>query len=159
MPVAVEALGLSRRAAPIAVALLFAGSAIGGIIVGRIVDQRGVIMISILAFAAFPVVAVVGSLSGQVIFLASFLAGCFAFGVQTALHGVAGGIYPTQLRGNGVGWAVGIAKIGSIMGPILGGLLLGRVSNQVLFLAAAAPLLIVSFSSFALARHRVRSDE
>jgi AAHS family 4-hydroxybenzoate transporter-like MFS transporter len=69
------------------------------------------------------------------------------------LHGISGSIYPTRIRSNGVGWALGVAKIGSISGPMLAGLLLAHaLPVRELFFAAAVPLLVALLSAFLLMR-------
>ena len=145
MPVAVESVGLSRSAAAVATALLFTGSAVGGVVDGWFADRFGIAAVITLAAAAVPVVASLGTLGDApgVLLPMCFLAGCFAFGAQTCLHGVAGSFYPTPIRANGVGWAIGIAKIGSIAGPFIGGMLLPNLSSEGLFFAAASPLIVV----------------
>ena len=145
MPVAVESVGFPRAMAATATAVLFAGSAVGGILGGRFADRKGLTAIIVLAVLACPTVAALGALggSGLLLFPVSFLAGCFAFGGQTCLHGFVGSLYPTNLRDNGVGWAIGIAKIGSMAGPLIGGLLLPRLPGEMLFVAAASPLVVV----------------
>jgi len=152
MPVAVESVGFPRAMAATATALLFAGSAVGGVVGGRFADRFGLGAVVAMAVLAFPTVAALGALSGleSLLLPVSFLAGCFAFGGQTCLHGVVGSLYPTNTRANGVGWAIGIAKIGSIAGPFIGGLLLPQLSGQQLFLAAASPLVVVAVLAFAL---------
>ncbi len=146
MPVAVESVGLSRGAAAIATALLFTGSAVGGVVGGWFADRFGLSAVVVLATVAVPVVAVLGMLGGasSLLLPMCFLAGCFAFGTQTCLHGVSGSLYPTSMRANGVGWAIGIAKIGSIAGPFIGGTLLPQLTSQGLFFAAASPLIVVA---------------
>lgn len=152
MPVAVESVGFPRAMAATATALLFAGSAVGGVVGGRFADRYGISAVVAMALLAFPAVAALGALGGAAGLLlpVSFLAGCFAFGGQTCLHGVVGSLYPTNTRANGVGWAIGIAKIGSIAGPFIAGLLLPRLTGGQLFLAAASPLLVVAALAFAL---------
>ena len=152
MPVAVESVGFPRAMAATATAILFAGSAVGGIVGGRCGDRFGLSAIIGLALLAMPAVASLGALNGNswVLLPASFLAGCFAFGGQTCLHGFVGSLYPTPVRANGVGWAIGIAKIGSIAGPFIGGMLLPRLSGSQLFLAAASPLVVVVVLALAL---------
>ena len=56
--------------------------------------------------------------------------------------------YPTRIRSTGVGWALGIGRIGSIVGPIIGGQLLvrGTAIHQV-FWAAAVPAIIAAASA------------
>ena len=48
------------------------------------------------------------------------------FGIQggfVGLYAVAARIYPTSFRATGVGWAIGIGRLGGIIGPLIGGLL------------------------------------
>lgn len=152
MPVAVEAVGLSRGSAALATSLLFAGSAVGGVVGGRFADRFGIAAVVAMTVVACPTVAAIGMLGGAsgLLFPTVFLAGFFAFGVQTCLHGVVGSLYPTRIRANGVGWAIGIAKIGSMLGPYIGGLLIAGLTSQQLFMAAASPLVLVAVLAFAL---------
>ena len=96
-------------------------------------DRFGLSAVVILATVAVPVVAALGMLGGapSLLLPMCFLAGCFAFGTQTCLHGISGSLYPTAMRANGVGWAIGIAKIGTIAGPFIGGMLLPEVAGQI----------------------------
>jgi MFS transporter, AAHS family, 4-hydroxybenzoate transporter len=152
MPVAVESAGFSRSTAAIATALLFTGSALGGVIGGHFSDRFGISAVITLETIAIPIVASLGALGSipGLLLPMCFLAGCFAFGAHTCLHGIAGSLYPTPVRANGVGWGNGIAKIGSIAGPFIGGLLLPNLSSQGLFLAATSPLVVVVCLAFAL---------
>jgi MFS family permease len=47
-------------------------------------------------------------------------------------------MYTTSIRSTGVGWAIGMGRLGGIMGPILGGILVGwgmGMSESFLFFA------------------------
>ena len=103
---------------------------------GHFSDRFGISAIITLETIAIPIVASLGALGGipGLLLPMCFLAGCFAFGAHTCLHGIAGSLYPTPVRANGVGWGNGIAKIGSIAGPFIGGFLLPNLSSQGLFL-------------------------
>ncbi|HKV06137.1 MAG TPA: MFS transporter [Candidatus Acidoferrales bacterium] len=50
--------------------------------------------------------------------------GFVVIGAQSGLNALAAKFYPTVIRSTGVGWALGIGRIGSIVGPLLGGMLL-----------------------------------
>jgi MFS transporter, AAHS family, 4-hydroxybenzoate transporter len=46
------------------------------------------------------------------------------FGVQSGfvgLYATAAGMYPTRIRATGIGWAMGMGRLGGILGPIIGG--------------------------------------
>jgi hypothetical protein len=56
-------------------------------------------------------------------------------------NAASGLLYPTQFRSSGVGWALGIGRLGSIGGPLVGGLLVSqKVPLQQFFLLAAVPM-------------------
>jgi len=52
-------------------------------------------------------------------------------------------VYPTLVRGTGVGAAVAIGRIGSIVGPLLGGVLIGSYGSFGRVLAAIIPLVLI----------------
>jgi AAHS family 4-hydroxybenzoate transporter-like MFS transporter len=54
----------------------------------------------------------------------TFLAGVFSIGAQMCTIALCASFYDTSLRVTGVGWAIGIGRIGSILGPVLGGMLI-----------------------------------
>jgi AAHS family 3-hydroxyphenylpropionic acid transporter len=83
---------------------------------------------------------------------AVFGLGAAVVGAQAILYAFAPLCYPTRARGTGVGFAVAMGRIGSIVGPLLGGVLVGsgRSSSQVL--AGLLPVVIVgSLCSIVLA--------
>jgi AAHS family 4-hydroxybenzoate transporter-like MFS transporter len=69
-----------------------------------------------------------------------FAAGLGVVGGQTSANALAAEFYPTAMRSTGVGWALGIGRIGSIIGPTLGGILLsGAAQTRQVFWLAAHP--------------------
>jgi AAHS family 4-hydroxybenzoate transporter-like MFS transporter len=91
------------------------------------------------------------SLSLAMLFVVVFLAGFGVPGSQAGLNALAATYYPTDLRSTGVGSGLGIGRIGSIVGPFVGGILLGRHwAVRDLFIAAAIPALISALVMFSL---------
>lgn len=77
------------------------------------------------------------------ILLAAAAGGAGNIAGQTTANALAAAYYPTYVRATGVGWALGIGRIGAIIGPAVGGLMLAlQVSLHALFLIAAVPSLI-----------------
>ena len=73
--------------------------------------------------------------------LTTFGAGFCVVGGQNSANALAAIFYPTAMRSTGVGWSLGIGRIGAILGPLIGGLLLSlHWSNGALFLFGAVPL-------------------
>jgi AAHS family 4-hydroxybenzoate transporter-like MFS transporter len=94
---------------------------------------------------AVPVVAFTGTpgISEALLLAMAFFSGAGITGMQTALNASAGLIYPTDLRANGVGYALGVGRVGSIAGPLLGSLLtrLEMPSATFFYVTAIGPLL------------------
>ncbi len=125
-PVVFEALKYSRKEAATAASLYSAMGAVGGLLLMRFTDKRGAIAITVM-----PVMTVILLLTatfvgmGHVEFLVlSAITGGFLIGGHFGMHSICGIFYPSAYRANGAGWATSIAKIGSVAGPILGGIVL-----------------------------------
>jgi AAHS family 4-hydroxybenzoate transporter-like MFS transporter len=75
--------------------------------------------------------------------IAIIAAGLFVFGAQTMLNAIAASVYPTAMRSTGSGWALGIGRIGQIIGPWIGGYLLSLhwSGNHILYVAGLSPII------------------
>jgi AAHS family 4-hydroxybenzoate transporter-like MFS transporter len=79
-------------------------------------------------------------------------AGLGIIGGQNGGHAVTAGFYPNEIRSTGVGWALGIGRIGSITGPVLGGWLLAQgTAVERVFWTAAIPALIATLAAVGIA--------
>lgn len=79
------------------------------------------------------------------LFAAVFASGVCVIGSQFALYAVSGMVYPTALRSTGVGSAIGIGKLGSVAGSILGGVLLAmHLPVSTLFINLATVFVFVA---------------
>lgn len=78
---------------------------------------------------------------------ASFGIGFFVSGGQFLLYALATELYPPQVRGTGVGFAVGIGRLGAVAGPLLaGGLLMAQQTAGAVMLAVL-PLIVLSLAA------------
>jgi MFS transporter, AAHS family, 4-hydroxybenzoate transporter len=76
-------------------------------------------------------------------------------GCQAGLNSLSGRIYPTAIRSTGAGWALGLGRVGTIGGPLLGGVLLGLgFRAQGIFVTAAIPVFVVTVLMAILGRLR-----
>ncbi len=88
-----------------------------------------------------PVVGAIGyaGLTSQtVLLIVTFFAGFCVLGIQSGLNVVGALIYPTSLRANGSGWQLGLGRIGSIVGPLVGSLFVGLPVER-LYMWSALP--------------------
>ena len=75
----------------------------------------------------------------------AMLVGIFVGGGFNGFWGLAASLYPSEMRGTGIGWALGVGRIGAVLGPIVGGLLVGAgLGNGAIFLIYAIPLLVAA---------------
>jgi AAHS family 4-hydroxybenzoate transporter-like MFS transporter len=145
----------------IALAMFQAGGAIGGALMGFPVDRFGITPMTITFVISIPIVALIGlpGMSNIYLMMVLTVAGFLTLGLQLGLNAIAGLMYPTFNRANGVGWGLGNTRIGQMIGAMVGGYLLHLgVSIQILFYLLAALLVFGAFASFALGRMFVRNE-
>ena len=141
--------GLSQQVAITATTVGLAGGIAAALILGPLMDRYGpyivvaglfalsavsvVLMARILAATPIPWIAIVGST----------LVGFCLSGGQKANNALSVYFYPTALRGTGIGWALGVGRIGGVLGPFAAGLMLSSGwSPAGLFETAAVPMII-----------------
>jgi AAHS family 4-hydroxybenzoate transporter-like MFS transporter len=162
LPILMEGMGIDPRGAGLITMMFSVGGVIGGLVLCRFVDRHGVAAIISLPVIGLPVVAALGHGSSQGwLMLAVFATGFCVVGAQYGLYAVAGMIYPTSFRSAGVGSAISVGKIGSVSGPVIGGLLLSmHLPVTQLFYAASLLFLIAAvFSTILALLYRARFGE
>jgi MFS transporter, AAHS family, 4-hydroxybenzoate transporter len=155
LPTLLNELGASISVAAAIGALLQVGGFIGALTLGNFIDRFSFRALAVTyLLASFAIIAI--GFSGHSIALAAVAIACAGFcivGGQTASNALAATYYPTRVRSTGVGWALGIGRIGSIIGPLAGGVILARNAGvEMLFISAAVPALLACVASFALSR-------
>lgn len=89
---------------------------------------------------------------GLMLFI-GFVIGFFVFGSMIGLYSLAPALYPVRIRNTGMGWAIGIGRLGAILGPSAAGYLLSRGwSGADCFIAFSVPLLIAMLAVLALSQ-------
>jgi AAHS family 3-hydroxyphenylpropionic acid transporter len=146
LPLLVVAKGFARAVAPqSAIAFNFVAVA-GAILFARMVDKFGTRTPLVVAYLGLigTVFALGAATSlGAVVFL-SGMVGFFLLGANYALYGVAGSYYPLEMRGTGSGASVAMSRVGSIIGPMLGGVLLGGGASATSVVQSMAPFAAVA---------------
>lgn len=125
-PLVFEALKFTRTEAAAAASMNSFMGAIGGLLLMRFTDRRGAIAITAMPVLTAILLLVAGFVSighGPFLILSALIGGCL-IGGHFGMHSICGIFYPSAYRGNGAGWATSVAKIGSVAGPILGGVIL-----------------------------------
>jgi len=145
LPTLFAAARLSGAAAVLVAVLFQLGGAGGSFVLGGLMRRWGAVrVLAVNALVGAAAIAAMGWSGGALALLApaTLLAGGCVIGGQGGLNAMAGDFYPPLVRGAGVGWALGIGRIGSILGPLLGGLMLAaHAPASALFSVAALPQL------------------
>jgi AAHS family 4-hydroxybenzoate transporter-like MFS transporter len=153
LPTQINALGVSVAIAILIGTLLQVGGMIGmvqGWMMDRWGPSRTLTLSYLIAVVAIACIGLVGS-NVPLLALSVLCAGFGIIGGQTAANAVAAAAYPTEIRSTGIGWFLGIGRIGSIVGPSLAGFLLSTgVSNRDVFLLATIPAFCAACAAFAL---------
>ncbi len=153
LPTILNGLGASVSLSAVVGAMLQVGGVVGTLVLGRFIDRFSFRALALTFLVAAFAVTAIGYSGRSIGFatLAIFCAGFCIVGGQIAANALAATYYPTGLRSTGVGWALGIGRIGSIVGPLIGGELLRlHWQSESLFLAAAAPALCAALAAFGL---------
>jgi AAHS family 4-hydroxybenzoate transporter-like MFS transporter len=155
LPTVLNDLGASISTAAVIGSMFQVGGIVGTFVLGSIIDRFAFRALALVYFIAAFAIGAIGQLSHSVelVTIAIFAAGFCVVGGQNSSNALAAGLYPTSVRATGVGWALGIGRIGSIVGPLVGGVLLSlKWSASELFMTAAFAALCASLAAFLLGR-------
>jgi AAHS family 4-hydroxybenzoate transporter-like MFS transporter len=161
LPPLMQQAGMPTERAIIATVLFNLGGIVGGIALGRLMDRYGDFVVVAVAYALGTLFVGSIGLFGSIPLLLAVvtLAGFCSVGTQVCGNALAASLYPTAMRSTGVGWAYGIGRIGSIFGPILGGIFLTmHWDMRELFLTAALPLACATVAVMLLGRAAPRQE-
>jgi AAHS family 4-hydroxybenzoate transporter-like MFS transporter len=155
LPTIARGMGLTTTAALMVGTMFQTGGAVGSIAIGQPIEKWGFFPVLITCFAgASAMIGLIGQpgLTIVLLFVVVFMAGFGILGGQAGNNALAATYYPTDLRSTGVGAALGVGRIGSILGPTVAEFMRPRYSTQELFLVFAVPALL---SAIAVATLRV----
>jgi MFS transporter, AAHS family, 4-hydroxybenzoate transporter len=155
LPTVLNDLGASISEAAAIGSMLQVGGVVGTFALGSIIDRFSFRALALVYFVAVFAVGAIGQLghSAALVTSAIFVAGFCIVGGQIAANALAAGFYPTSVRATGVGWALGVGRVGSIVGPLVGGVLLSlKWSTGEVFVAAAMAALCAALAAFSLGR-------
>ncbi len=144
-PLLLTASKLPLQVAAAAGTALQIGGTVGAYAICRSIDKYGFRPITLLFVLAVPIVGSIGYVGGggsvPALVAVSFLAGFCVLGIQSAINVAGAMVYPTSLRANGSGWQLGLGRIGSIVGPLVGGVFV-MLPIQQLYMWSALPFLV-----------------
>jgi len=154
LPKVMQEAGYAEKASLLTLFSLNFGGMAGAIAGGWLGDRFGLPRVVIGYFAAATAsIALIGfNPAPAILFSLVFVAGATTIGTQILLYASVAQLYNMSVRSTGLGWASGIGRVGAIVGPTLGGVLLAReMPLQDSFLVFAIPAAVSTLAMIAFA--------
>ena len=139
-------LGFSRKEGSTAQFYFMLSATAGTIVLGLLTDRWKKAYVIILMYGGMlaGLFALNGAGSLTQMYMASALVGAFVIGCQGVLYAFGGIVYPTAVRGTGVGVGSAVGRIGAMLGPAIAGQLLAAGFGAAGVISAAIPCIIIS---------------
>jgi AAHS family 4-hydroxybenzoate transporter-like MFS transporter len=124
-----------------------------GVLIDRVGPERslawhyavGAVFIGMISLIAMPY---------ALLLIVTFFAGMTIIGSQTGANATCGKLYPARMRTSGLGWALGIGRLGGIAAPVLGGWLLSIGLKPTHIFLSACVFAIIAAIATGLLRYR-----
>lgn len=147
LPTSLTASGFSATQAADMTTLYHAGGVLGTYAIGLTMDRLGAhrmvlvaLLFAALGFYTFATTTGLGQWSTTAILA---LAGVGVIGAQVGATALAAMTYPVAMRATGLGWALGVGRVGSIVGPTIGGIMLTTAADpRSVYLGCIIPVLV-----------------
>lgn len=162
LPLLITTAGFSMEHASLMGATLATGGTVGAILIGRLMDRfepHRVLAAAYLVAGGFVILLGNAVAAPWLLVLAIFGAGFGVAGAQVGINALAAGFYPTASHATGVSWANAVGRTGSVLGSMVGGVLLSLGWDlATVFAAAALPAFLAALAMLAKSRRaRIRS--
>ena len=146
LPTLLVSSGLNKSQSAAAMIAFNIGGCLGAVIMGAQLEtqrrQRGVL----IAFIGLPLLLLflaVAPRDPALVVPVVFVLGAAVLAAQSTLYAYAPLCYPTRIRGAGVGFAVAAGRFGSMVGPLLGGLLVVGGMSTFRVLTGMLPVVVL----------------
>lgn len=146
--------GISSSISFLAIFMLSAG--LGSLFIGRLTDRFNTrkTIVFFYVLGAISIYCLSFNYHIALTYLLVAMAGMGMIGVGMVQLGYITHYYPTKIRASATGWAIGVGRIGAILGPIIGGYLLANgVNASANFYLFSAAALIAAISIFFTPKH------
>ncbi len=153
LPSMMSGRGYDPQVSHLSSALFSCGAALGAIGAGVLIDAFGYASV-VPALYPGVLLGLVGVLFGQhapMVLSGAFVLGTCIGGAFYSLNGLSPQLYPEQTRGLGAGAAVGLGRVGSILGPLAAGFLLQSGAGPLPAGPSAIPPVVLSLTVAAFA--------
>lgn len=139
-------LGFQKQQATLVQMFFSVGAFIGTIGLGILVDRWKMKNVIVLMYSGIVLGLIALNIFENVyaMYFAGALVGCFTIGGQMVLYALGSQVYPTQMRGTGVGTAMTVGRFGAMAGPAVAGQVLVMGSGATGVIMASIPGIIIA---------------
>jgi len=164
LPTSLTASGFTLKEANVMTSLYHVGGVMGTYTIGLLMDRLGthrmVLIALLLAAIGFSTFATVTGLPQGPTTAILMLAGVGVIGAQVGVTALASITYPVAMRSTGLGWALGVGRVGSIIGPTIGGIMLATAADpRSVYLGCVVPVLLGMVAVALLKRQAQRAPQ
>lgn len=135
---------------------------VGGFVLGWVLDRVNPFAAMAVAFAAGGICLIAFGFATSVValYVLNALAGAFIIGGQNVVHTLVLGSYGPEARASALGWALGIGRLGGLLGPLIGGYLLKlALPFPAYFVVFAIPAVLCAITVLVLRSVRARQHQ
>jgi MFS transporter, AAHS family, 4-hydroxybenzoate transporter len=147
-PTILSMAGVPEQRAIMGAVALNLGGIVGAALLTTIIDKVGAFRVVAITLIPGTLLVIVMGAAASVPFpllALVFLMGACVLGAQLSIPALATRLFPMHVRGTGIGWTMGMGRLGSIIGPTVGGILVGATPDSgALFQLAALPCAIAA---------------
>jgi AAHS family 4-hydroxybenzoate transporter-like MFS transporter len=164
-PIILEELKFGRDTAAYASSIGGVLGAVAGLTLMRFTDRKGPMAVAVYPLLAVPLLLFVGLVDvPPAVFLTLSIIGVgLVGGAHFGILSICGVFYPSAIRANGAGWATSVAKLGAIVGPVIGAAVLASgvpvVRTYALLAICPAILAACAFGIHRIVRNQKRRQD
>lgn len=139
-------LGFSRQQGSMAQVFFMIGAFFGTITLGMLIDRWNKVFVVSMMYLGILIglLCLNAATNLTQIYMAAALTGTFTIGGQGVLYTYGSFVYPTHLRGTGVGAASAIGRVGAMLGPTIAGFIVASGAGASGVFTAAIPGIVLS---------------
>jgi len=161
LPEVLHLTGMTPPEAVFATSLHALGGLVAVLYLGYLIDRVGPersLALQYAVGAVFVALIALVAMPYAILLAAIFFSGLTSIGSQTGANATCGALYPARMRTRGIGWALGIGRLGGIAAAPLGGLLLARgLPPKEIFLSACLFAIVAAVATGLLALRGTRA--
>jgi AAHS family 4-hydroxybenzoate transporter-like MFS transporter len=135
------------------------GAILGAIVIQQLGSKMTMLGMSALSIVCAIVLATmqIGPSNASMLTIMFFLTGGLMNAVQTTMYALAANVYPTAIRGTGIGTALAVGRVGNVLASFVGNYALDKGGVPGYFLTFAVTMAVVFVSLLVVRRHVVPS--